>query len=377
MRIKQNLSAVLMLGLGLSSSAFAANVSLQGTIPGVVVLKPENSFNFVSSNSVEEKAVTFQRVILSPEAKRYLAQRVDAAVEQPARLHASLQSLPSAMSLGMNGVPVLDQGRHGTCVTFAVTGALDAALGEQARTSGDDHFSPLCSLELGSTLEKQSPVDKNGEHTYPSGWDGSWASIVLDQIKTHGFITKKYQHSSGCAGVRQYPLMVESDHGKAMAVGDFDSHSEKASGLASYKLIMNSNDAFTPRVDTSVVLEKVKTAIATSHRVTFGTLLDVDQGYNGALGKYKTNNDTWILTPAIAEDAKKGSIEAGHEMIIIGYDDNAEATGPKGEKHKGVLTLRNSWGKRAGDQGNYYMTYDHFKTLVLEAAEFVPVQSVK
>lgn len=34
-----------------------------------------------------------------------------------------------AVELGMNSVPVLDQGSYGTCVTFATTAAMDAVLG--------------------------------------------------------------------------------------------------------------------------------------------------------------------------------------------------------------------------------------------------------
>src|SRR5437879_1335677 len=58
-------------------------------------------------------------------------------------------NLPPAINLGMNGVPVLDQGKHGSCVTFATTAAIDAVLGK------GDYVSQLCSLELGSTLEAQ------------------------------------------------------------------------------------------------------------------------------------------------------------------------------------------------------------------------------
>ena len=89
----------------------------------------------------------------------------------------------------------------------------------------------------------------------------------------------------------------------------------------------------------------LKLLLPAGHRVTFGTLLDVDKGFNGALGTYKVKNDTWILTSAIARDAKRGDIEAGHEMIIIGYDDKAKVKDSQGETHKGLLTLRNSWGE--------------------------------
>ena len=53
-------------------------------------------------------------------------------------------------------------------------------------------------------------------------------------------------------------------------------------------------------------------------------------------------------------------------MIITGYDDDAIATDEKGQTYKGLLTLRNSWGKNAGDAGNFYMSYDYFKRLGVE-----------
>ena len=68
-------------------------------------------------------------------------------------------NLPKRILLGMNNVPVLDQGSHGTCVTFAITAAIDAAL------SKGDYISQLCQLELGTYLE---PMGYS-----VSGWDGS------------------------------------------------------------------------------------------------------------------------------------------------------------------------------------------------------------
>lgn len=53
-------------------------------------------------------------------------------------------------------------------------------------------------------------------------------------------------------------------------------------------------------------------------------------------------------------------------MVIIGYDDSAVATDKYGNKHQGLLILRNSWSSATGDQGNYYMTYDYFEVFVLE-----------
>jgi C1A family cysteine protease len=57
---------------------------------------------------------------------------------------------------------------------------------------------------------------------------------------------------------------------------------------------------------------------------------------------------------------------AGHEMIIIGYDDNAIAVDQDGNSHQGLLFLRNSMGDDVGDNGNNYMSYDFFEKFVDE-----------
>ena len=38
----------------------------------------------------------------------------------------------------------------------------------------------------------------------------------------------------------------------------------------------------------------------------------------------------------------------------------------QGVIHQGLFTLRNSWGSKAGDAGNYYLTYDYFKSLTID-----------
>ena len=105
----------------------------------------------------------------------------------------------------------------------------------------------------------------------------------------------------------------------------------------------------------------------------FGMLLDVEQGHAGALGTVKKSFDTWILTPKIISNIRKGKIKAGHQMIIIGYDDNMVIETEHGDKNRGVFILRNSWGKSAGDRGNFYVSYQYFKALSDEAQAIVPV----
>ncbi len=357
----------LIAAAGISASAFAATVTINGTIPGEVRI---HQTGLTAAPSF--KKILFERIVLSEDAKKFLAESIKKPTAMP-RLAARRQALPTSLHLGMNDTPVLDQGRHGTCVTFATIAAIDAATSEMHQKKGEDTFSELCSLELGTTLENESPVvgkDSDGKdtHQYPSGWDGTWGTILLPQIEKYGLITMEYQKTNGCSNVFSYPLDAEEDHGNAMTAADYTSHSETIIPPISYNVILKDSDAFTSRAKTEEVLQKVKEAIATNHRLIFGVLLDVKYGDNGAMGTYKTRNDTWILTPEIAEDAAAGKIEAGHEMIITGYDDEAEVEG-----HKGVLTLRNSWGTdTVNHDGTYYMTYDYFTKLAMEVSEIAP-----
>ena len=61
-------------------------------------------------------------------------------------------------------------------------------------------------------------------------------------------------------------------------------------------------------------------------------------------------------------------------MIITGYDDKAVAYDLNGKQHVGLLTLRNSWSENAGDNGNYYMTYDYFKKYASEAQAIIEIK---
>lgn len=56
-----------------------------------------------------------------------------------------------------------------------------------------------------------------------------------------------------------------------------------------------------------------------------------------------------------------------HELLITGYDDDVQVRDDNGHTQQGIFTLRNSWSSLVGDNGNYYVTYDYFKFLALEA----------
>lgn len=367
MKKMQKISFLFALNLAICANVFAsnANISITGSIPAFV---PNNKVEKAEGPRTAMTAKTghyvmLQRIILSENASTYLKKRI----HNVGKLHfnSSAKDLPTRVDLGMNDVPVLDQGYHGTCVTFALTGALDAAIGHT------DYISQLCNLSLGKYLSDQ------GEIPY-SGWDGAWNIDVLGQVQKYGIISMTYQRENGCGSpgelVKEYPVNDFST-GSPMSVDDFALHSEKIMPPVSWNSLLNKDDAMTPREDMVKIFADVKQALANGHRVVFGVLLDVYVGINGAEGSYKTANDSWILTDQIKQDFENDDIHAGHDLIITGYDDNASITGPNGDVHQGVLTLRNSWGADAGNGGEYYMSYDHFQTLALEVEEIVPTQA--
>jgi hypothetical protein len=351
-------------GLLFSTASFATvpNIVIDGTIPGQVTLNPTAVAAHAGGQSAgpTRKDIVLLHVSLSAEARANLAAAVRKQQAQTAnQAHQSLAAAASSgRQLGMNGVPVLDQGRHGSCVTFATTGAIDAAY------SKGDFISQLCNLELGSYLNQQNA-------SYPSGWDGSWNQTVLGQIAKYGVISMTSQVFKGCAGVHFYPGGDEDDRGNPMSTSDFTPRGVNVLAHIATQPILDVNNALTPQFDADAFLTNTKAALQAGHRVIIATLIDEYRGENGAQGRYKSFDDSWILTPEIARDAQYGNIHAGHAVVITGYDDNATISGPDG-KHQGVFTIRNSWGSGAGNWGDYYMSYDYFKVLVMEAIAVQP-----
>ncbi|ARG97465.1 C1 family peptidase [Legionella micdadei] len=334
------------------SNGYSEEVTITGSIKHIIKL----STNKAVQSKENEKEIQLLRIELSDEEKALLEMRAREASlhRNQFSLDSSSQesTLPNAIQLGMNKVPVLDQGRHGTCVTFAVTGALDALIGK------GDYVSQLCHLQLGNYLEN---------HGYSSsGWDGSNASSVISQISQYGIINKEKQRKFGCGVLKEYPLNGKTP--KSYIEPDkFASMSELIFGhLANW-----SNSYY--RLDSSKTLNEVKQALNSGDRLVFAVRLPrTDLGTVGAVGKYKTwiDKDTWVLTQEIIDGIK--NVKSAHEMIITGYDDNAVAFDNKGKKHKGLLILRNSWGAWAGNYGEFYMSYDYFKLLTFEVKRFSP-----
>ena len=349
--------ALIVTSLLLSAHAHSSDLNLLGGIDQTIPLIAHDTLQKPNNmKTIGSKQIKLLHVQLSSQAQKNIAQRLNAIDTHPNQ--PSNSSLPSTIQLAMNKVPVLDQGMFGSCVTFAVTGALDAALGQ------GDYISQLCSLQLGLEFEQQG--------YRMSGWSGSFGSYVLSQLQSFGIINKANQKQYGCGGYKNYPSFLQPV--KGMSLSDYRQYSENlANDGPIYSTIIDANQAFNDGVDMDNSLDQVKKALNRGHRVNFGVLLPrVELGVAGAQGWHHYVKDSWVISWDIKKYVtSKELISAGHEMIITGYDDGAVAMDNFGVRHFGLLTLRNSWGSRVGDYGDFYMSYDYFKAFAMEAHEII------
>lgn len=292
------------------------------------------------------KEVTVLKLKLSKRERQAMTYRKVLPQSRYQTLHSKL---PSAIQLGMNNVPVLNQGRHGSCVTFAVSAALDAAL------DAGDYISQLCSLELGTHLERNGYM--------PSGWSGSYGPLVLNQMMRFGVVSKDVQREQSCADVKEYPIADGKNTGNEMGLTEYKSSSMNINNRIYWTHLFSNDQVFDWKTETPAKMQEVlmntKKALADGNRVLFGTFLILGDKHcrAGACASFKAAKDTWALTEGLETPPYD---VGGHEMVITGYDDTAVAYDDKGGQHTGLLTLRNSWGNDVGNNGDFYMSYDFF-----------------
>ena len=347
---------VFVAALLFSGHAFAQpDVQVTGSFEQILPQTQTNQSRPLARGLAKPTSVTLLKVELSNHAKQTLSSRLANMQHRPNTLLTTEKSngLPSHVQLGMNDVPVFDQGQHGSCATFANTAAVDAALNR------GDYISQLCQLQLGQHLEHFG-------HN-PSGWNGSIGPVVLSQMQAFGIVSKAVQKQNGCGGLTDYPA-----HNKApqteMSLAEYHQLSEPLPAEEfAWSPLLDVYHVFLDRVNPETTLNNVKRALSNKDRVTIGVLLIGPQnGVVGAVAKHHVANDTWALSPRMIEILQDLSDFGGHAMVITGFDDKAVAIDDDGFEHRGLLTLRNSWGNRAGDHGDFYMSYDYFKLLTIE-----------
>jgi len=353
-----NISKTILVLLLCTQHVFAnEHYQLVNTVEKVIKLtrkQPSISTSTSASNQQEPntKVITLPVYHFSDRTRQAIYDRIQRSLDHDMYGNKTLHASTSKpVQLGMDQVPVLDQGPHGTCATFAATAAVDAAINK------GDYISQTCLLQLGNHL--------NLTNREPSGWDGLSSYDALDRISTHGIISIKKQKKYGCSGLRYYPYWSNRSYAP-MSPEEYHEHSTSISNQFNWNVLF---DQF-PADSSNKYSTLVKKALKKGNRVTMGVLLPkADSDTMGADGWHHYFNDTWVLTSSISEELAYQTELPGHAMVITGYDDNAVAMDGYGHRHHGLFTLRNSWGSWVADWGDFYMSYDYFDALTVDAHE--------
>ncbi|MDF1684786.1 MAG: hypothetical protein P1U36_09045 [Legionellaceae bacterium] len=172
----------------LSHQVFSDNLTFVGTTEQTIT---PTHLNTPLQNQL--LSITLPEYKLSEATQHLIYQRAQELLQQKKSVSFSPMRNPSKKKqLGMDNVPVLNQGAHGTCATFAVTAAADALINQ------GDRISQLCLLQLGNYLETQN--------LGRSGWDGLSIYTALNRLINDGFITSSNQKKYGCGGLKNYPF---------------------------------------------------------------------------------------------------------------------------------------------------------------------------
>ena len=343
--------------LGFGTLVFAQKpITITGTsVQSIQTTTPQQHVRSLRLQAfrLHPKPVSLLKLRMTEDTKKNLAQRFS-VIEHSPKATLNFRRYPRRVQLGMNGVPVLDQGEHGTCMLFATTAALDAALGK------GDYVSQLCQLDLNQYLNHHAYVDR--------GWEGGWGQEFFTQIMMFGIVPKTVQAVGGCAGRLEYPLSGD-DITDELSVFDYHQIAEPIQdyGVSIVPLILEEQINFN-YIERDHILYQIKDILHRGDRVTCSMLLmGQDWGDINPTASYHVAADTWALLPQMDDALTETDQVYGHAFVITGYDDDAVARDASGKMHRGLLTLRNSWGETVGDQGDFYMTYSYFKAALLEA----------
>ena len=272
--------------------------------------------------------------------------------------------LPTSTQLGMNAVPIFDQGNWENSALYAIVAGLDALRGE------GDYYSVACSIMLGEFINHHG--DEQGQDIFRD----------LARAKEFGLVTKAQQHQSGCAGVMD-DNALDKNTPPSISLEDFHLRSSplNESGLSFSRTLLDVPQWLLQEKPSNSVLERVKTSLYYGNRVLLATLVPVLNDDLGLVGIYQQKQDAWVMTPRLEQLSKFNelTLPAGYfglyAMVVTGYDDQAIAVDKEGHPHQGLLTLRHSWGEDVGDQGNFYMSYDYFNVFVVQLTELMQLQA--
>jgi hypothetical protein len=233
-----------------------------------------------------------------------------------------------SIDLGMGSVPVLDQGAHGTPLTFSSVTALAAKLKQ------GDLMDLQCSFALTNLFN-----DRNILNNYNS------PGQIIDLFKKYGIV-----HKNDCFG-HIYP-----DPSQIVTLKKYLTRSDK-----------NYSSQMTYHYSEKANADLVKATLKAGYRVVISTALADNSdpisvnGFNVKIKGTTKNYDGGLWACKQPGNSSNYCVDqnAGHEVVVIGFDDKQQ-----------LFKIRNSWGIDVGEKGNYYMTYSFFNAMAMNQTEF-------
>ncbi len=231
-------------------------------------------------------------------------------------------SLPSSVSLEKYAPKRLSQGQQGSCVGWASAYAARTIL-ESAATGQDPNslkFSP-------AFLYNQISLE------------GCQGSYVVDAMKT--------MVNAGALPLNEFPYDEDNCSKKPTSL---QLNEAQRYVMRGYNRLTKDND------DYAIDLIAMKQNIAQGAPVVIGMLV-------GGTFEEMNGQRSWI--PNRSDYSNRDNF-GGHAMCVIGYDDKLDG---------GSFQIMNSWGDDFGQNGLFWMPYEHFEQFTNEAYGVYPLAS--
>lgn len=239
---------------------------------------------------------------------------------------------------------VKNQGERGTCVAFALNAGLEVLLARDSKSTvlSEQNAYFEAKRETG-TWDEQGLVP----YDTVSRFVKNEVRFVAESIWPYN---TKYK---SCTSYKEAHPGATCSETEAQGGGaDFHQQDPSASAASGYR-VSTAHQLYAS-------VGRIKQALYRGYPVAIG----VNANYDFMLATYKGGVVSWVFK---ADDC--GSSLCGHEVLAVGYVDDARVDGG------GYLIVKNSWGQDWGDNGLGYLTYEWLAHSLLDAQAVVDFQT--